>query len=216
MLLFALAVSALTSIVCGLAPALHSSRRDLAVSMREVSRSVSGGTRQALLRTALVVSEVALSLMLLAGSSLLIRTFAAMQRVDLGFQPDRVLTLRVPLAPARYPDAARRIAFFDDVLARIGTLPGVSAVGLNSGLHPLGNMWTAADVVGAPQSSEPVEVHQVNTGYLTALGIRLAAGRLLAADDVSAHRPVALVNERFVQARFGGRPPLGQAVRLRD
>jgi putative ABC transport system permease protein len=213
-LLFAFAISAFTSLVCGLAPALHSSRRDLAASMREVSRSVSGGTRQALLRTILVVSEVALSLMLLAGSSLLIRTFVAMQQTDLGFQPDRLLTMRVPLAPARYPDAARRIAFFDDLEARIRTLPGVSAVGINSGLHPLGNWWSAAEVAGAPPSTEPVVVHQVTTGYLAAFGVRLAAGRLLAEDDLSAHRPVALVNERFVRARFGGRPPLGQAIRL--
>jgi putative ABC transport system permease protein len=211
-LIFTLAISALTSILCGLAPALHSSRRDLAASMREVSRSVVGG--QTFLRTSLVVAEVALSLMLLAGSSLLIRTFVAMQRVDLGFQPERFLTLRVPLPASRYPDAVRRVVFFEDLLARIGTLPGVSGVGLNSGLHPLGNMWTAADVIGAPPSSEPVEVHQVNDGYLPAFGIRLAAGRLLEADDVSARRPVGVVNERFVQARFGGRPPLGQTVKL--
>jgi predicted permease len=213
-LIFTLALSALTSILCGLAPALHSSRRDLAASMREVSRSVSGGTGQAFLRTSLVVAEVALSLMLLAGSSLLIRTFVAMQRVDLGFQPDRFLTLRVPLPASRYPDAARRIAFFEDLLTRISTLPGVSGVALNSGIHPLGNMWTAAEVIGAPASREPVVVHQVNDGYLPAFGIRLAAGRLLAADDISGRRPVGVVNERFVQARFGGRPPLGQAVRL--
>src|SRR4029079_28727 len=87
-LFFTLAISAATSIVCGLAPALHSSRRDLAASMREVSRSVSGGTGQALLRKSLVVGEVALSLMLLAGSSLLIRTFVAMQHMDVGFSPN--------------------------------------------------------------------------------------------------------------------------------
>jgi predicted permease len=211
-LLFTLAVSIVTSVLCGLAPALHSSRRDLAATMREVSRSVAGGA--SLLRAALVVAEVALSLMLLVGSSLLIRTFVAMQQVPLGFEPERILTLRVPLAATRYPDAARRVAFFDDLLSRVSGLPGVSAVGLNTGVHPLGNMWTAADVPGAPPSPEPVEVHQVNPGYLTALGITLSTGRMLAPDDVSARRPVAIVNERFVQARFGGRPPIGQAVRL--
>jgi predicted permease len=211
-LFFTLAVSAGASVLCGLAPALHSSRRDLAVSMREVSRSVAGGP--SFIRSSLVVAEVALSLMLLAGSSLLIRTFVAMQHVPLGFQPERFLTLRVPLPATRYPDAARRVAFFDDLLTRVGALPGVTAVGLNSGVHPLGNMWTAADVIGAPPSADPVEVHQVNAGYLTAFGMRLAAGRLLAADDISARRPVAVVNERFVKARFAGRPPIGQAVRL--
>jgi putative ABC transport system permease protein len=213
-LVFALVVSAMTSVLCGLAPALHSSRRDLASSMREVSRSVAGSSGQALVRKSLVVAEVALSLMLLAGSSLLIRTFVAMQQVDLGFQPDRFLVLRVPLPATRYPDAPRRIAFFEDLLTRIGTVPGVADVGLNTGLHPLGNMWATADVAGASPSTEPVEVHQVSAGYADAMGIRLAAGRLLEDGDVSARRPVALVNERFVRARFDGRPPLGQIVRL--
>ena len=213
-LLFALAVSALTSVICGLAPALHSSRRDLAASMREVSRSLSGSSSQAWVRKSLVVAEVALSVMLLAGSSLLIRTFVAMQRIDLGFQPDRFLTLRIPLPAQHYPDAQRRVAFFEDLLTRVSTVPGVAAVGLNSGLHPLGNMGTAADVVGAPPSADPVEVHQVNAGYTAALGIRLAAGRLIAESDVSGRRAVALVNEHFVRARFEGRQPLGQIVRL--
>ncbi len=104
-LLFALVLSALTSVVCGLAPALHSSRRDLAASMREVGRSLAGSSRQALLRRTLVVAEVALSLILLAGSSVLLRTFVAMQQVVLGVPADRVLTMRVPLSPQRYPDA---------------------------------------------------------------------------------------------------------------
>ena len=213
-LIFALGVSALTSVVCGLAPALHSSRRDLAASMREVSRSLSGSSSQAWLRKSLVVAEVALSVMLLAGSSLLIRTFVAMQRLDLGFQPDRFLTMRVPLPAQRYPDAQRRVAFFDDLLTRVSAVPGVAAVGLNTGLHPLGNMWTPADVPGTAPSTDPVEVHQVNAGYTAAFGIRLAAGRLLAESDVSGRRAVALVNERFVRARFEGRPPVGQIVRL--
>jgi hypothetical protein len=123
-LLFALVLSALTSVACGLAPALHGSRRDLAASMREVSRALSSGSGQARLRKSLVVAEIALSLMLLAGSSLLIRTFVAMQHLDLGYQPERFLTMRIPLAPQRYPDAARRVAFFQDLLSRVATYPG--------------------------------------------------------------------------------------------
>ena len=213
-LLFTLAVTAATSVICGLAPALHSSRGDLAASMREASRSVAGGTGQAFLRASLVVAEVALSLMLLAGSSLLIRTFVAMQNVDIGFQPEQFLTLRVPLPATRYPEAPRRVAFFEELMVRLASLPGVSAVGLNSGLHPLGNMRTAAEVVGGPPSTEPVQVHQVNPGYMAAFGMRVASGRSLAGDDISGRRPVAVVNERFVQTRFGGRPALGQAIRV--
>jgi putative ABC transport system permease protein len=214
-LVFALLVSAATSIVCGLAPALHSSGRDLAGSMREVSRSLAGNSRQAILRKALVVAEVALSLMLLAGSSVLLRAFVAMRQVDLGVAPDRVLTLRVPLPAQHYPDAPRRIAFFQDLLRRVSAVPGVAAVGVNTGLHPLGNMWTSAEIAGEGPSSDPVQVHSVSADYTSALGIRLAAGRPLAETDVNGDAPVALVNERFVRARLTGAvSPLGRVVRL--
>ncbi len=213
-LAFTLAVSALTSLACGLAPALHSCRRDLAASMREASRSLAGHSKQALLRNSLVVGQVALCLMLLSGTSLLVRTFLEIQRVDLGVRPDRVLTMRVPLPPQHYPDASRRTAFYQDLLARVGTVPGVTAVGLNTGLHPIGNMRIAAEVSGAPPSDEPVVVHQINAGYAGALALRAAAGRLLEDADVSAARHAAVVNERFVRARLNGRPPLGQIVRL--
>ena len=213
-LIFTLAISVLTSLVCGLAPALHSSRRDLATSMREVSRSLSGSSGQARLRKSLVVAEVALSLMLLVGSSLLIRTFVAMERVDLGYAPQQFLTLRVPLPSQRYPDATRRVAFFRDLLSRIAAVPGVAAAGVNTGLHPLDNMWLPAEVAGTAPSAEPVVVHHVNAGYPAVFSIRLAAGRLLDDTDVTARRSVAVVNDRFVRARFEGRPPLGQIVRL--
>lgn len=213
-LVFTLAIAALTSLVCGLAPALHSSRRDLAASMREVSRTLSGSSGQAILRKSLVVAEVALSLMLLVGSSLLIRTFVAMQRVDLGYSPPQLLTLRVPLASQRYPDSTRRVTFFQDLLSRISAIPGVAAAGVNTGLHPLDNMWTAADVAGTAPSPEPVVVHQIDAAYPAVFGIRVVGGRLLDETDVSARRPVAVVNERFVRSRFEGRPPLGQIVRL--
>jgi putative ABC transport system permease protein len=213
-LLFALVVSALTSVVCGLAPALHSSRRDLANSMREVGRSLSGGSRQAVLRRTLVVAEVALSLMLLAGSSMLLRAFVAMQQVMLGVPADRVLTMRIPLSSQHYPDAPRRIAFFQELLRKVSAVPGVAAAAVNSGLHPMGNMWTAAEVPGEAPTKDPVQVHNVSADYTNAVGIRLAAGRLLTESDVTGSHPVALVNDRFARTRLPGRSPLGQAVRI--
>jgi putative ABC transport system permease protein len=213
-LLFALIVSAFTSVICGLAPALHTAGKDLSNAMREASRSLAGGSRQAITRKALVVAEVALSLILLAGSSVLLRRFVEMGRVTLGAPPEQVLTLRVPLAPQRYPDAARRITFFKDLLPRIKAVPGVQAVALNSGLHPFGNLWTTVDVTGQPTSTDPVQAHQVSAEYTGALGIRLAAGRLLTESEVEAGHRVALVNERFVRTRIPDRPPLGQVVKL--
>lgn len=213
-LLFTLLVSALTSVVCGLIPAMHATGTGLSSRLREAGRGVAGSTKQRLIRNGLVVAEVALSVMLLAGSSLLVRTFVAIQSLDLGFRADRILTLRVPLSPAQYPDAARRAAFFRELLPRLESLPGVSAAGVNTGVHPLGNMWTAAEIAGTRPVPDPVQVQQVSTGYGRAMGIRLKDGRLFTESDVDGNLPVALVNERFVRARLEGRVPLGQHVRL--
>jgi putative ABC transport system permease protein len=213
-LIFALFVSALTSVVCGLAPALHASRGDLANAMREAGRGLAGTSHQAMLRKMLVIAEVALALMLLAGSSVLLRTFIAMERVELGAPPEQLLTMRIPLSAQRYPDAARRTAFFQELLPRLRAIPGVAAVGLNTGLHPLGSMWTPAEVVGEPPVNDPVQAHHINADYTNVLGIRLAAGRLLTDNDIEGPRAVALVNERFVRTRLNGRPPLGQVVKL--
>jgi putative ABC transport system permease protein len=213
-LVFALLVSAAASVICGLVPALHASGRDLAISMREASRGLAGTSRQALLRKSLVIVEVALSLVLLAGSSVLLRTFVAMERTQFAANPEEILMMRVPLAPQRYPDAARRNAFFRELLPRLRAVPGVTAVGLNSGMHPLGTMWTPAEVIGEPPVNDPVQVHNINPDYINALGIRLASGRLFTDSDIEAAQPVALVNERFVNMRLNNRPPLGQVVKL--
>ena len=203
-LIFALLVSAVTSILCGLAPALHGSRRDLAASMREAGRGLAGGSSQAVLRKTLVIAEVALSLMLLAGSSVLLRAFLAMQQVDLGVAPERVLTMRVPLPQQHYPDAARRIAFFQDLLERVSGVPGVAGAAVNSGLHPLGNMAAAVEVPGTAPTGDRALIHNVSAGYPATVGIRLAQGRLFTESDVTGSQPVALVNERFVRARLAG------------
>jgi putative ABC transport system permease protein len=213
-LVFTLGIAILTSLVCGLAPALHSSRRDLATTMRAAGRGLAGNSSQALMGKAFVVAQVALSLMLLVGASLLVRTFMAVQQVDLGFPADRILVLRIPLPERRYPDVSRRVVFFRELLERVRGVPGVTAVGLNSGLHPLGNMWVTADVPGSAPNAEPVEVHQINAEYPAALNIRLEAGRLFSESDMNGVSAVALVNEQFVRTRLQNRPPLGQIVRL--
>ena len=213
-LMFVLIVSVATSVICGLAPALHTSRRDLAGSLQEVGRGLAGATRQARMRKTLIVAEVALSLMLLAGSSVLLRTFIDIANLDFGISPERVLTMRIPLSPQRYPEAHQRIAFFRELLPRVAALPGVEAVGLNTNVHPRGNMRVVAGVRGGPPSDELVQVHQVNADYTTALGARLVTGRLLSEIDVDDARPVAVVNERFIRTRLSGRGPLGEIVTL--
>jgi putative ABC transport system permease protein len=213
-LLFTLGIAILTSLVCGAAPAIHSSRRDLATTMRAAGRGVAGSALQARLGKGFVIAQVALSLMLLVGASLLVRTLIAVERVDLGYPPDRILVLRVPLVAARYPDAARRITFFKDLVQRLQAVPGVKAVGLNTGLHPFGSMGTVAEVAGAPPNPDMVQIHQINRDYPEALSLRLQAGRLFADADLNGVPVAALVNERFVKMRLQDRPPIGQVVRL--
>jgi putative ABC transport system permease protein len=213
-LAFTLIVSALTSIICGLLPALHTARRDFASAMRETSLTLSGSSRHAVMRKALVVAEVALALMLLVGSSLLLRVFVTMQRVELGVDPAQILTMRVPLPSQRYPDAARRAAFFKELLSRIAAMPGVAAAALNSGLHPMGNMAMPVDLIGARPTTDPVQIHNVSAAYTHAMGISLSTGRLFTDSDVDRAQPVALVNERFVRTRAGDRAPLGLVVHV--
>ena len=214
-LLFALVVSVATSLIFGLAPALHATSRDIATSLRETGRSVTGGRLHVFFRKTLVVVEVALALMLLAAAGLMIRTVVALQDVDLGFRPDRVLTLRVPLPEARYPNPERRIAFFEELLRRLAQTPGIEAVGLNTGLHPLGNLTTAVEVPGDPHATASAQIHQTDTGYLRVFGIHLLEGRAFADSDIDRREPVALVNQAFVSTRMeDGRPAIGRVVRI--
>ncbi len=214
-LLFTVLVSAMTSVLFGLAPALHTSSGDLANPLREAGRGLQGGARQALLRKGLVIAEVALSLMLLVGAGLMMRTFMAVQDVELGFRTDRLLTMRVPLPEQRYPDRERRVAFFQELLRRVSAVPGVQAVGLNTGMHPLGNFGAPVEVVGgAQQDTRPVVIHQINADYTKALGIALVEGRLFEENEVSGGRQLAIVNQSFVRGRLDGRDALGRVVRI--
>jgi len=213
-LLFTLLVSAATSIIFGLAPALHTTSQDIASSLRETGRSVTGGRMQVFLRHTLVVAEVALSLMLLVAAGLMVRTVVAMQQIDVGFRPDRVLTFRVPLPELRYPDSARRVAFFQDLLTRVSKVPGVEAVGVNTGTHPFGNLMTAIEVAGVSQPSASAMVHQVSAGYMRVFGVPLAEGRLFTDTDVERRLPLAVVNQAFARTRLDGRAAIGQTVRI--
>jgi putative ABC transport system permease protein len=213
-LLFSLAISAGTSVIFGLAPALHTCTRDLANPLRSGGRSVSGGAAQALLRKSLVVGAVALSIMLMVGASLMVRTVLAIGRVDLGFRPDRVLTLRVPLPERKYPEPARRVLFFQEALRSIAGVPGVTAAAVNTFAHPFGNTGWPVEVPGMPVVEQPLVMHQVSEDYPKALGIALIKGRLFTSADVEGRRQVALVNQAFERVRLEGAAAVGRFVRM--
>jgi len=183
--------------------------------LKEAGRGATGGKRQRFLRNALVVGEVALSLMLLVGASLMIRTLFAIEDLGLGIQPSRILTLRVPLSDKRYPDTARRNAFFRELLGRTAALPSVSAVGLNVGLHPFGSMDSTVEVAGSARPDKrPVLIHTVNEGYAKAMNIGLVEGRAMDQYDVANSAHIALVNQAFVRRYLSERDSLGRHVTI--
>ena len=214
-LLFALAVSVGAAVVFGLAPAMQISAADIVTPLKEAGRGATGTVRQRFLRGALVVGEVALSLMLLAGATLMMRTLISIQDLKLGFDPSRILIVRVPLSEKRYPDIPRRDAFLRELLRRTESLPGVAAVGLNIGLHPFVGMDGPVEVAGNTRpDSRPVLVHSVNEKYTKALGIVLEQGRELDEHDVANGAHFALVNQAFVRRYLSGRDALGRVLTI--
>ena len=214
-LLFTLVVSVVVSLLFGLAPALQLAGRDLLTPLKEAGRGVSGGVRQRLMRGALVVAEVALSVVLLVGASLMIRTLLSIQGANLAFHPDRILTLRIPFSEQRYPDANRRNAFLRDVLGRMQTAPGVLAVGVNAGLPPVFNWQFPVEAVGSSQKdNRPVLAQQTNADYLRVMGLRLVQGRFLNEDEVEAQRHSIVVNQTLVRRYFSGGAAVGRLLRI--
>ncbi len=214
-LLFAVAVSVGAALLFGTVPALQMSRGDLINPLKESTRGSTGTRRQRMLRGGLVVGEVALSVMLLVGASLMVRTLMAVQGLRLGFEPERVLLMRLPLSRERYPDQARRVAFLQEALRRIEATPGVAAAGINIGLHPLGAPGSTVQVAGSPQQdNRRVLIHHVSEHYAKTMGIRLAQGRFFTAQEVDARAHLAVVNQTFVRQYLEGGAALGRTIRI--
>jgi putative ABC transport system permease protein len=214
-LIFTVLISIFTAVVFGLAPAWQASKPELAKSLKDARGVVSGGRGQVVVRNGLVVAEVALSVTLLVGATLMMRTLLALQNVNLGIRTDRLLTLRIPLPDQRYPDPLRRIGFFRELLERVRAVPGVTAAGLNTGMHPFGNWGLPVDIAGSSQQdARPVVVHQVSGQYTEMLGIALLQGRLFTDAEMYGRRHLAVVNQAFVRRYFTGQEPLGRGVQI--
>ena len=167
------------------------------------------------MRAALVVAEVALSVVLLVGASLMIRTLLSIQGANLAFHPDRILTLRIPFSDRSYPDADRRNAFLQDVLSRMKTAPGVLAVGINGGLPPVYNTTVPIQAVGSTQTeTRPVMVHQINHDYPRVMGLTLLRGRFPSEAEVASKTHSIAVNQALVRRYFSGGDAIGRLIRI--
>lgn len=215
-LLFALTVAVLTTLICGLAPALHAVRGNLQLSMTGSAKGAGGGLRHGKLRAGLVIAEVALSIVLLTGAGLMMRSFFALTHVDLGFDPQHMLYARVTPAGADHSEmSAQNQLFFEQVLQRVKALPGVLTVTESLGIPPLGGAGSYITIFGKslPQHSDSM-FELCSESYFQTLGIRLLRGRLISETDIGSDRRVAVVNQAFVHAYFGNDDPLGRKVKF--
>jgi putative ABC transport system permease protein len=217
MLAFTLGVALITGVLFGLVPALRGSALDLQHTLASDSRSTVGGSARA--RAILVVVDLVLALVLLAGAGLMLRTVGSILRVDPGFTYDRLLTVQFSLVGKAYAEDKAVVAFQDRLLTRVRALPGVQSAAL-AGQIPLGgngDCW-GFHVRGLmkPNTAEDpcIERYAVTADYFRALNVPIVAGRGFSEQDQSSSQPVMIVARATAQTLWPGRSPLGQQVRI--
>jgi len=218
---FALGTGVLSAVLFGLVPALQASKLELVDSLKEGGRS-GGGAKSQRIRNSLVVAEVALALVLLIGAGLMLRSFLKIQNSDMGIDPVNTLTFRAGLPPVQYPDSAVAGRFFDELVAKLATTPGVEAAGATTARPASGNIGVSAMVLeGDPEPKQLQDARRgsstsISPGYLQAAGIRLLRGRDFTIADNKDAPFVAMIDERAAQLWFPDKDPIGRQVRQLD
>jgi len=217
-LAFTAALSVVTGIVFGLLPALQLSKTDLNESLKEGTRSASGGRARRHLRSALVIAEVSLSLVLLIGAGLAIRSFLKLSHVNPGFNPANVLTAELTLPALKYEQGDQQRQFVDAVLPEIASLPGVTFAGVTHVLPFTGDYVLGVLFEGRPPA-KPSEVPSINyyavsPGYFQAMGIPLKRGRSFTSNDRKGSGRVVIVSEAFASRFFPNEDALGKRIHV--
>ena len=214
---FLLAISFLVGIALGMAPAWHASRVHLSESLKESGGAGLGGTTGGNLRSVLVVAEIALSLVLLVGAGLMIRSFARLLSIDPGYDPNKLLTFQISLPDSRYPKDSHVFAFYREALDRISACPGVQSVAISNTLPPSGGETDAAFYVEGHKPSNPNEAPDtiydpISPGYFQTLKTPLIAGRYFTEQDNNDKSRVVIINETMAREFFGGREAIGKRM----
>ena len=220
-LMFIAALSVLTGVLFGIVPALKATRPDLVRSIKEGGAGASAGRSSRRLRGSLVVAEVALAFVLLAGAGLLIRSFFRMQAVETGFDAKNVVTANLPIADRKFKTATEFKVYLNEITESVAAVPGVSDVALTSALPLEGwgyGMWF--QVVGAKfqdLSNRPnCFFKMVGPNYFHTLGIRLTKGRLLTPNDLKGTPPVTVINETMARRYFANENPVGRNILVQE
>jgi predicted permease len=217
---FALAVSILTGLLFGLVPALQASRSDLNETLKEGGRTGAGSARRNHARSILIVSEIALSFMLLAGAGLLVRSFLRLRVVDTGFNPAGVLALRLSASGPKYPAGPARAEFYRQALERIKSLPGVESAGavlslpLGGDTFNVGRSFIREGHPATPEESANASYLTATPGYFRALQIPVLAGRVFTEGDADKSPMVVVVNETMARRYWPGESPVGKRITI--
>jgi putative ABC transport system permease protein len=209
-LLFTLALSLLTGLLFGLAPALQASKARPVETMKSTERGAAGASVMRL-RSVLMSAEIAISMILLVGAGLLIRSFVSLSGIDVGFNTEHVLAMRIDLPEKRYGAPGGRLAFFEDLATRVGALPGVQSVGFANRM-PMRGGWDS-DLDMDDGSNPESDMQSVSPSYFPTLGIPLLRGRLIAETDRANSMLVAVVNKQFAHSILRDRDPIGRRFR---
>ena len=217
-LAFAFLLSLATGVASGLFPALQLKRINLGMALKQGSRSVSWTREKHRLSGLLVMGEVSMTLMLLVGAGLMVRSFLHLLRVPLGFQAERVLTLSVPLLPTQYPNDQKQRAFFQQLLTRIQGLPGVRSAAVSSsypmieGVEKWGFQIEGVDSASLPK---PPDANLTNTSpaFFSVFGIPLRRGRFFSEQDNEKGAPVVIINETLARTWWKDQDPIGKRIK---
>ncbi|HKS43056.1 MAG TPA: ABC transporter permease, partial [Blastocatellia bacterium] len=214
---FTVGITLLTTLLFGLVPALQASKPDLTTALKESGQKGGGTFQGRRLRSALVVAEIALSLVLVISAGLMIRSFLKLQKVDPGFKADNLLTMRISLPGIRYPEDSNARTFFEQAQERIKNLPGVVSVGATTTPPLKGYRWTG-DMTIEGRSPEDyareIRHKEITNDYFRAIGIPLVSGRFFDQSDNDKGLQSVVVNEALARQYFSGEDPIGKRVKF--
>ena len=215
-LVFSVGAALLTGIVFGLWPALQLSRPEVSQVMQSSTRKITGGVRGRATHNALIAGQIALTLLMLAGAGAAMEGFLRLMHTPLGYDPHNVMSVGIPVHDGTYPTWAARSAYFDQLLKKVATVPGVTMVAISSNATPPSNGWqTRVEILGKPaQEDQKVRINFVNPGYFPVLRIPVAQGRIW--DETENHNGahVAVINQTMARLYFPNGDALGHSLRV--
>lgn len=219
-LIFTLILSCATGVIFGLVPALQSTKLDLNESLKESNRATTGSCGQNKLRSILIVAEITFTLILLISSGLFIKSFVKLQQVDAGFKSDNILIATLSLPKTKYPEPEQKVAFYQELLTRLATIPGVESVASSNRL-PLQNAGnqTSFFLEDFPQDIKilpSTEYTVVPPSYFKTLSIKLLSGRVFTEQDRKDSLPVVIIDEKFAKKYWPNQNPIGKKIKGGD